>query len=476
MNHNPITIRRIALSFPHKECFTGFSTTVHYGDRIAVIGNNGAGKSSLLRMLSSEREPTEGSIDIPKNAVIAYVPQIIQEHEEKSGGQRFNAALSKALALDPNVLLLDEPTNHLDYKNRQSLMRKLRSYEGTLIIVSHDPELLRNCVDSLWHIDREKITVYNGSYDEYRRQLEVTKADLERQLSALDRSKKAAHTALMREQERAKKSKVSGQKRYAGDTLTLSTMQARGERSTNKRQRDIQADKQATLDKLSSLYQHEVLTPKFSLDTEHIGTKNVLSITQGSCGYRQPVLHDIFLTVGPDERVAILGDNGSGKSTLFKAILRNPTVIMIGEWHLPPLDRIGYLDQHYGALDPDATPLELMRKAAPGLNEAEIRKHLNNYLFRKNEEVNAPTRQLSGGERARLSLALIGAKTPRLLLLDEITNNIDLETREHVIEVIRDYPGALMVISHDKDFLQAIGIDSSYDVIDGKLVGTTLQE
>lgn len=472
MMHNPIHLRHLGLSFAHKTCFTNFNATIAYGDHIAIIGRNGAGKSTLLNILRGATEATDGTIDMPANAHISYVPQIPENAGQLSGGQLFNAALTKALAAQPNILLLDEPTNHLDYKNRQSLMRNLQNFQGTLIMVTHDIELLRTCVDSFWHVNNEEITVVNGSYDAYLEQQKVKKAQLERQLALLERTKKTAHADLMREQERSKKSKSSGQKRYAGDTLTLRAMQSRGQASTNKRRQNIQEDKEEVMSKLSQLYVHESIEPKFSISAADVGTKHIVSITGGSCGHQKPVVQDINLTVGPHERVALLGDNGSGKSTLLKAIMHDPAITVSGSWHLPKREQIGYLDQQYGTLDPQATPLELMQQLVPGWSLADIRKHLNNFLFRKNEEVLAPITTLSGGERARLSLALIGARTPQLLLLDEITNNIDLETREHVIEVLRAYPGAMIVISHDADFLRELDIESYYTVKDGQLLLT----
>ena len=144
--------------------------------------------------------------------------------------------------------------------------------------------------------------------------------------------------------------------------------------------------------------------------------------------------------------MAIRGDNGSGKTTLIKAILNDPSVLKSGDWHVPNREDIGYLDQHYGTLDPHKTVTETIHGLVPTWAHGEIRKHLNDFLFRKNEEVNAFVKTLSGGEKVRLSLAQIAAKTPRLLVLDEITNNLDLETRDHVIQVLKEYPGAMLVI------------------------------
>ena len=169
--------------------------------------------------------------------------------------------------------------------------------------------------------------------------------------------------------------------------------------------------------------------------------------------------------------MAITGDNGSGKSTLIKAILGDESVHKTGDWYVIKRENIGYLDQHYGTLNPHKTAFETIAALVPHLPHTEIRRHLNDFLFRKNEEVNALVSTLSGGEKARLSLAQIAAKTPKLLILDEITNNLDLETKEHVVQVLREFPGAMIVIFHEADFLKEIGIS---EVVDVKKFGSRL--
>ena len=192
----------------------------------------------------------------------------------------------------------------------------------------------------------------------------------------------------------------------------------------------------------------------------------VIQISGASVGYfeGQLSLSGISLSLQSGERMAITGDNGSGKSTLIKAILDDESIYKTGDWHAIKREDIGYLDQHYSTLHPDKTVLETIADLVPHLPHTEIRRHLNDFLFRKNEEVNTLVSTLSGGEKARLSLAQIAAKTPKLLILDEITNNLDLETKEHVAQVLKAYPGAIIVISHEADFLEEIGINEVIDV------------
>ncbi|CAO5679250.1 MAG: putative ABC transporter ATP-binding protein [Holosporales bacterium] len=140
-----------------------------------------------------------------------------------------------------------------------------------------------------------------------------------------------------------------------------------------------------------------------------------------------------------------------------------------GDWYVLKEGDIGYLDQHYSTLNPNKTVFEILASAVPNWPYTEIRRHLNDFLFRKNEEVNALASTLLGGEKAGLSLSLIAAKTPKLLTLDEITNNLDLETKDHVAQVLKSYPGSMIIICHDTDFLKEIGIDSYFNISNGAI-------
>jgi ATPase subunit of ABC transporter with duplicated ATPase domains len=169
MNHKPIQIKDLSLIYPHKTCFEAFSGDIRFGDRIALIGCNGVGKSTLLKILCGLYPASEGDINASNEVHFGYLPQVIEEFASLSGGQRINQVLTKILAEGSNVLLLDEPTNHLDKRTRHSLMRMLSHYEGTLVIASHDVELINTVTNTLWHIESGTITVFNGSYSEYQK-------------------------------------------------------------------------------------------------------------------------------------------------------------------------------------------------------------------------------------------------------------------------------------------------------------------
>lgn len=474
MMHRALFLKNISLSFSNKNCFEDFSSVILPGSRIAIIGSNGSGKSSLLNILCGNLSPSDGDLTIPDDVCIGYVEQIIHDFNGLSGGQRFNKRLSEALAKLPDLLLLDEPTNHLDKDNRKSLMKMLRRYHGTLIVVSHDTELLRKCIDTLWHIDNNRIHEFTGSYDDYMRGMKEKRASIEKELASLKRDKKETHNALMKEQKRASASKAKGKKNIEHrkwPTIVRKSKAIRAEQTTGKKTSSIYMKKQQLTNQLSDLRLPEIILPKFSLMPGSISSGNLISISGADLGYTTDkiILNNISLALGGKDRISIGGNNASGKSTLLKAILGIDEIFKTGDWHLPHVDHIGYLDQNYSNLQPDLSVMQHIQNIRPDWSKNESRRHLNDFLFRKNEEVMQISSKLSGGEKTRLSLGMIAAKTPRLLILDEITNNIDLETKEHVIQVLNEYPGAMIIVSHEEHFLELIDIDQAYTIVDGKL-------
>ncbi|MDR1195140.1 MAG: ATP-binding cassette domain-containing protein [Endomicrobium sp.] len=466
--HKPIFLNNISLYFPNKICFENFSAQIQSGSRIAIMGNNGNGKSALLKIIKGDICACEGEIKNNESVVFGYVPQLIYEYGNLSGAEKFNKALSFAFSQQPDILLLDEPTNHLDLKNRKSLMNMLKHYGGTLIVVSHDAELLRGFADTIWHIDNGKIKIFSGKYDDYINSVMQKRQKIESELDALSKEKKENHKALMKEQQRAKKSKKRGEK-FVEQKKWLPAVgdmkQSSAEKASGKNREFINNKREYLNEQLSSLRIPEIIKPKFSLTAKDAGTKTVLSISAASAGYENKnILNDINLSVRANERIAVTGNNGCGKTTLFKAILNYPEIIKAGVWDVPDIKDIGYLDQYYADLVPDKTVFETISDHAPKLSYAEIRNFLNDFLFKKNEDVNKTVSVLSGGEKARLSLAKIGIKTPKLLLIDEITNNLDIETKNHTTEVLKNYPGAMIIISHDSAFLEEIGINHFYEL------------
>lgn len=464
--HSQIKISELSLVIGTKQIVDSFSTAIQAGQKIALIGDNGSGKSSLLKLLASISHGKPAEISHGADLIIGYVPQIILEYNQLSGGERFHKRLSQALANYPNLLLLDEPTNHLDSNNRKSLFNLLRHNYATQIIVSHDPELLE-LMDSIWHIHGGKITVYSGSYQTYLATVENKQNQLAKRVTELKQAKLEQHQALMHEQQRAKSSREMGEKNIQQrkwPTVTSKTKAMRAGTTASKNNAKLNAARQDITQQLADLWIPEILEYSFELvATAH--NVPVITINHGECAYTNSKfrLTNINLNLFGNERLAIVGNNGSGKSTLIKAILKQSDINSSGEWLVPPAHKIAYFDQHYTNLPNNVTLLEYMRSISD-LSDSAIRSFLNKFLFRKNEEVNNQIANLSGGERARLALATIAIQSPMLLILDEITNNIDLTTRNHILQLLKDYAGAMIVISHDQSFIAEIGVTNFYQL------------
>lgn len=469
MSHKPLVIDNISLIINNKTCFENFSTLVYPHKKIVIMGANGIGKSTLLNIIQGLIKPTKGTVNIPDDIIFGYVPQTITAYPELSGGERFNKALSHALSLKPNVLCLDEPTNHLDLNNKYSLLQMLQRYDETLIIVSHDPEILTLDFDEIWHIEHGHITVFTGNYTEYLREHELKLRTTEQQREQLLKEKRELRKHVQLEHKRTAHSKAAN--KNENDRKLLGAMKLWGSQTSGKNLKRLSKAQESVKQKLADIIVYKKIEPKFNLDARKVSSdKSIVSVVNGSCGYQQPILHNINLQLQGKTKIAIIGDNGSGKSTFIKALLQDPTIFRQGEWHLPAKNVIGYLDQHYSTLKPALTVTEVIQEAAPTWTQQEIRKHLNDFLFSTQEAVSNKVAHLSAGEKARLSLAQIAAQSPYLLLLDEITNNIDMETREHIIEVLQAYPGALVIVTHDPQFLKELAISTIYETKNGTLM------
>ena len=437
-----MNLSNLNFSLPHKSCFSEVDARITEGDRIAIIGRNGSGKSTLLRMI---RDNLEG--------YVGYVPQIITDFENMSGGERFNRRLSEELGKRPEILLLDEPTNHLDVQNRKSLIRMLKKFHGAVIVVTHDLDVLRNCCDTLWHIENGKVNIFNGSYDDYILCNQQHKQSIQDQKDLIKHQKKEFQQKFQKQQEKLAKSKAQGKKKVenkrwmksVADLKAMKAEKAGGKKlsSLNDIEKDLQKQE-------SNIFIPKLITPKFNITGK---ASHGISITDGTVGYGSKIVLE-NINISTTENFAIVGSNGSGKTTLIKGIMNDPSVVRTGQWNVPR--EIGYIDQHYSVLDRNLSVFQVVKEAAQNWTDHDVRSHLNDFLFRKNEEVE----NLSGGEMARLCMAKVAANPPALLIMDEITNNIDLETKSHIINILKNYKWQFIIISHDEEFLNEINIDS----------------
>lgn len=506
--------------------FSALNLRINKNDKIALIGNNGLGKSTILKILSGNLSPSKGVLRVEVKPY--YVPQIygqynnytvaealgiadklnafyeilegrvtesnletlnddwsieerckeglafwgldqldlMQKLESLSGGQKTKIFLAGIHIRQPEMVLLDEPSNHLDDSGRMILYRYLASTDHTLLVVSHDRTLL-NLLDVVYELNKGGITVYGGNYDFYIEQKKiVTQAqehDLKNKEKALRKAKEIEKESVEGQQKLDARGKKKQEK--AGlPTISMNTLRNNAEKSTSKI-KGIHAEKvneiskdlsqlrreMADVDKMrmslgpSGLYKGKIL-----ITAEHINFQYDNQLFWGNALSFQ-------FTAG--ERIAIKGLNGSGKTTLIKMILG-----VLAPWSglikCADLNAV-YIDQDYSLIQSDLSVYEQAQSTNSGtLQEHEIKIRLNRFLF--TEEFWAkPCALLSGGERMRLMLCCltIGTQAPDVIVLDEPTNNLDIQNIEILTAAVNEYRGLLLVVSHDEYFLNQIGIE-----------------
>ncbi|HEU4350964.1 MAG TPA: ATP-binding cassette domain-containing protein [Burkholderiales bacterium] len=483
-----LTLRRGA-----KLLLEGAELTVHAGEPIGLIGANGSGKSSLFALLRGELHADKGDVDLPRHWRIAHVAQETQALERPaveyvidgdvhlrnlerelasthdgtrigelhaaladadaytarpraealllglgfsqqnlnqpvssfSGGWRMRLNLAQALMTPSDLLLLDEPTNHLDLDAIIWLEDWLRRYPGTLIVISHDRDFLDGVVKAVVHIDQRKLRRYTGDYSSFEEQraqaVVLAAAQMEKQ------ARERVHLQSFIDRFRAK--------------------------ATKARQAQSRMKMLAKMEDLAPLhvaapFSFEFLDPERSPDP-------LLVLDEVRAGYGEKVvLADVRLSLRAGERIGLLGVNGAGKSTLVKTIA-GVIPALSGTTTFNKGLEIGYFAQHeVEMLRDDESPLWHLRRLAPQAREQDLRNYLGSFNFPGDMALD-PVENFSGGEKARLALALIVWQRPNLLLLDEPTNHLDLETREALTVALAQFEGTVVLVSHDRHLLRA---------------------
>lgn len=460
--------------------------------RIGLIGRNGAGKSTLVRVIAGLLEPDGGSVDMPRGSRIGYIAQeapggdatpfetvlaadleraalmaeseichephrladiherliAIDAHsapsraarilsglgfdeeaqarslESFSGGWRMRVALAALLFSQPDLLLLDEPSNHLDLEAVLWLEDFLKSYPATILLVSHERDFLNNVVDHILHLSGGKLTLYPGGYDAFERQ----------------RAERQAQIASARARQQA-------QREHLQDYIARNSARASTAKQAQSRQKAL-----ARLQPIAELIDDPSLSFDFPSPDEL--RPPLITLDMASVGYGQvPVLSRLNLRIDPDERIALLGRNGNGKTTLARLLAAQlPT--MDGSMTASGRMRVGYFTQYQvEELDSGETPLQHMTQLMQGASPAAVRGQLGRFGF-SGPKATTAVGKLSGGERARLALALITRDAPHLLILDEPTNHLDVDAREALIQALNDYAGAVLIVSHDRHMLE----------------------
>ena len=488
-----LTIDNITVRLGGRAILEGASATVPVGARVGLIGRNGAGKSTLMKALIGEIEPDDGEIRKPARAKIGYIAQeapsgnmtpeevvlaaateraaLLAEletctdmdrlgdlHERLlaidaysaparaakilsglgfdedmqqrpvdsfSGGWKMRIALGALLFSEPDILLLDEPSNHLDLEATLWLENFLKSYPATLVVISHERDLLNKVVDHILHLQGGQLTLYPGGYDAFEKQ----RAERAAQLAAAKASQEA-QAARLRDYVARNSARASTAKQAQSRAKMLAKMQP-----------------------IAALMEDPTLSFDFPDPAEM--KSPMITLEHAAVGYGEapPILKRLNFRIEADDRIALLGRNGNGKTTLAR-LLASQLSPFEGEVNAPGKLKVGYFTQYQvEELAGEDTPLDLMNRAMEGQSQGAVRAQLGRFGFsgpRANQRVD----KLSGGERARLALALITREAPHLLILDEPTNHLDVDAREALIQALNAYSGAVILISHDRHMVE----------------------
>lgn len=465
-----INVNRITKFIKDKEILKDISFRIYNGERIGIVGNNGVGKTTLLKVIMGEIEYDEGNIELygrcgylPQN--ITYEKDIkvydfiksIDIHKDTleilsrfglkdakdrtistlSGGEKTKLYLAKLVLEEPDLLILDEPTNHLDSESIEWLEKFINNYNGAVLMVTHDRYFLDKTVSKIFEIEDKKIKEYSGNYSFY-----INKKRTERQTAINEYNK---YTKKKKELEVASRMHMERSNKY-----------------NNMSQNDFQRHKSAKLAKrskaiISRINQmenkekpKEIKKINIKFDENKDKTGNILIRAENlTKSYDKLLFKDVNFNLYRDKKVGILGRNGIGKSTLLKAVVGLENID--GNLKISPSTRIGYFSQELENLDYEATILEEIKKI--NNDESYIRTLLGCMLFRS-DDVYKKVKDLSLGEKVRVIFLKLILQDNNLLVLDEPTNFLDINTREIIEDALLDYEGAILFVSHDRYFIQ----------------------
>lgn len=505
-----ITADNLSLDRGAKNLIHSSSFTIHPNHKVGLVGANGCGKSSLFAALLGHLAPDAGELSFPASWQIATVKQETPALEQSaldyvmdgdkefraleaklelarqqddgnqeaiiinqidtingyslparagellhglgflqsqlsnpvkdfSGGWRMRLNLAQALISRADLLLLDEPTNHLDLDAVIWLQRWLKRYDGTLVLISHDRDFLDDVIGQILHIEHQQAKLYSGNYTAFERQRAEHLAQQDAQYQK--QQKEVAHLTSFVDRFRAKASKA--------------------------KQAQSRLKRLQKLPELAPAHVDSQFT--FTFEQPETLPYPLLALKESQCGYDENtiILNSVALTLVPGSRIGLLGRNGAGKSTLIKS-LAGEIKLLQGERYCAQELKIGYFSQHQlEQLHMSSTPVEHIIRAKNDMGEPQARTFLGRFGF-SGDQALAQVQTMSGGEKARLVLALIVLEKPQLLLLDEPTNHLDLEMRQALVLALQEFEGAIILIAHDRYLLESC-VDEFFLVADGQV-------
>ncbi|SET27230.1 pleuromutilin/lincosamide/streptogramin A transport system ATP-binding/permease protein [Oceanobacillus limi] len=421
---------------------------IQKGDRIGVIGKNGSGKSTLLTILAGEIEPTTGVVQT--TATRTLLPQLKYQNTTKSGGETTQAYINHALAEKADILFADEPTTNLDMAHIEKLERQLKRIDGALVLVSHDRTFLNALCTKIWEVKDGAIKEYVGNYEDFelQRNLEINhqKTEYEKYVQ----KKKQLENALIEKKKKAVRATKKPNKKSDSETK-----QTGARPYFAKKQKKLETTAKAIKTRLEKLESVEKIQEDPPLNMDVIGAEKLkqriivkVEDLEGRIGKRL-LWGKVSFQVKSGDKLAIIGDNGTGKTTLVKKILARDKGI-----HVSPAVKIGYFSQNLDILDLDKTILENVEQSSS--QESSLIRTVLARLHFFQEDVHKQVDVLSGGERVKVVFAKLFLSDANLLILDEPTNYLDIYAVEALESLLKEYPGTVIFVSHDRRFMEEV--------------------
>ncbi len=442
-----------------REVVSHVSFTISAGEKVGLVGKNGCGKSTLFRIMAGLESPDGGSVTYsPKGLRVGYLPQVIESDDPVSSGQKTRALLEELLADEPDFLLLDEPTNHLDWSGLEWLEDAVTRFTGGVVVVSHDRAFLDHTVGKILELENGAIKVYGGNYSFYHTQKETEKEASGRRYTEQQKrlGKLESRVQIVKNRTRQLEARTTGRDHYVRRKAAKA---AKSAISLEKRiAREIAGSR---IPKPEPAWELKAL---FAPAKESSGTvvyaRDVSETIDG-----RKLFQSVSLLIRRNDRVALIGDNGSGKTTIIKLLLgeRLPETGVIERGSNV---EIGYLSQEHDELNGTQSIMDEL--VNDRVDKTQAYKLLHRFLLPP-EKIIQSVNSLSSGEKAKLLLAKIMASGANFIVLDEPTNHLDIPTREALEEAIASYAGTLLVVSHDRYFLERINLTRLYLFSDGRV-------